>query len=130
MAKPKLLTVDDDPGFRIFVREAAEDCGFDIEAVATAMEFKAALARGAFDGLVLDLSMPETDGVELLRWLADANARVPILVVSGFDERIREAALRLGEARGLVMAGVLEKPVRAADLKAKLLQFKSAPSAT
>jgi CheY-like chemotaxis protein len=129
MTKPKLLTVDDDPGFRIFVREAAEDCGFDVQAVATAMEFKAALARGSFDGLVLDLSMPETDGVELLRDLGDMKTRTPILVVSGFDDRIRQAALRLGEARGLVMTGVLAKPVRAAEFKAKLMQLAAAPKA-
>jgi CheY-like chemotaxis protein len=130
VTKPRLLTVDDDPGFRTFVQKTAEDCGFDVLAVATAADFKASLERGPFDGLVLDLSMPDTDGIELLRYLADTGVRAPTLIVSGFAERIREAALRLGEARGLVMAGVLEKPVRAADLKAKLLQFKSAPSAT
>jgi CheY-like chemotaxis protein len=123
MTAPRLLTVDDDPRFRIFVREAAEDCGFDVLAVATAEELKAALARGGFDGLVLDLSMPETDGIELLRWLADRKTRVPILIVSGFAERIRNSALMLGEARGLPMAGVLAKPVRAAELKAALMRL-------
>ncbi|MGQ0677915.1 MAG: response regulator [Rhodospirillales bacterium] len=117
MTQPKLLTIDDDPGFRVFVREAAEDCGFDVLTVATAVEFKAALARGRYDGLVLDLSMPETDGIELLRHLANVNPRVPILIVSGFAERVREAALRLGEAHGLAMAGILAKPVRAAEFK-------------
>lgn len=123
MGRPKLLTIDDDPGFRTFVRAAAEDCGFDVETVATGEEFRAALTRSQVDGFVLDLSMPETDGIEILRYLADMNTRAPILIVSGFAERIRDAALRLGTARGLVMAGVLAKPVRAAMLKAKLLQL-------
>ena len=127
MTKPRLLTIDDDPGFRIFVRQAAEDCGFDVLTVAEEVEFKAALARGGFDGLVLDLSMPETDGIELLRHLADVKTRAPVLIVSGFAERIREAALRLGEARGLNMAGVLSKPVRAAELKAKLRELVGLP---
>lgn len=123
MGKPKLLTIDDDPGFRTFVRAAAEDCGFEVETVATGGEFRAALARFHVDGFVIDLSMPETDGIEILRFLADRNTRAPILIVSGFAERIRDAALRLGTARGLVMAGVLAKPVRAVVLKAKLLQL-------
>ncbi|MGE0095418.1 MAG: response regulator [Alphaproteobacteria bacterium] len=123
MGKPNLLTIDDDPGFRTFVRAAAEDCGFAVETVATGDEFRAALTRSHIDGFVLDLSMPETDGIEILRYLADMNTRAPILIVSGFAERIRDAALRLGTARGLVMVGVLAKPVRAAMLKAKLLQL-------
>ncbi len=127
MTKPRLLTIDDDPGFRVFVREAAEDCGFEVLTVATAVEFKAALARGRFDGLVLDLGMPETDGIELLRDLADMKLRAPILIVSGFAERIRESALRLGEARSLVMAGILAKPVRAAELKDRLMQLVASP---
>jgi CheY-like chemotaxis protein len=126
MTKPRLLTIDDDSGFRVFMRQATEECGFDALTVATAHEFKAAVERGRYDGLVLDLSMPDTDGIELLRYLADIRVRAPILIVSGFDERIREAALRLGEAHGLIMAGVLEKPVRAAEFKAKLLQLVAA----
>lgn len=123
MGKPILLTIDDDPGFRTFMRAAAEECGFDVETVATGAEFRATLTRSQVDGLVLDLSMPEMDGIEILRYLADLKTRVPILIVSGFAERIRDAALRLGAARGLVMVGVLAKPVRAAVLKAKLLEL-------
>jgi FixJ family two-component response regulator len=57
------------------------------------------------------------DGVELLRFLAEQDSRAPVLIISGFDRRVLEAAFRLGEALGLSMLGPLEKPVRFRDLE-------------
>src|SRR3546814_1142356 len=48
--------------------------------------------------VILDLAMPGTDGIELLRFLSAERSRARILLMSGFDARIREAALLLGEA--------------------------------
>jgi EAL domain-containing protein (putative c-di-GMP-specific phosphodiesterase class I) len=60
--------------------------------------------------------MPETDGIELLRFLADERVTARILIISGFDEKVLDAAERLGAARGLNMAGVLRKPVLIEEL--------------
>ena len=64
-------------------------------------------------------------GMELLRFLAEQDYRAPVLIVSGFDRRVLEAAFRLGEALGLVMAGPLEKPVRLHDLEELLDRLRS-----
>jgi FixJ family two-component response regulator len=60
--------------------------------------------------------LPRSDGVELLRFLAEEKSRALILPISGFDERVLEAAMRLGTALGLRMAGPLQKPVRLQQL--------------
>ena len=66
--------------------------------------------------IILDLGMPETDGIEMLRFLADERVTARILIISGFDDKILDAANRLGSARGLNMAGVLRKPVLIEEL--------------
>src|SRR3546814_16533545 len=73
--------------------------------------------------VILDLAMPGTDGIELLRFLSAERSRARILLMSGFDARIREAALLLGEAHALDMAGLVPQPVRAAELRARLARL-------
>jgi YesN/AraC family two-component response regulator len=69
--------------------------------------------------------MPDMDGVELTRFLADQKYRGPVLIVSGFDRRVLESAFRLGEALGLNMAGPVEKPVRIDELEELLAKLKA-----
>jgi FixJ family two-component response regulator len=66
--------------------------------------------------VVLDLALPRSDGVELLRFLAEEKSAALVLPISGFDERVLEAAMRLGTALGLRMTGPLQKPVRIQQL--------------
>jgi FixJ family two-component response regulator len=56
--------------------------------------------------------MPQVDGVEILRFLAEEKCRARVILISGFDRRVLESTMRLGEALGLNMVGPLEKPVR------------------
>lgn len=77
------------------------------------------------DAIALDLSLPGVDGVELLRFLATARCRAKILIISGFDARVLETSGRLGEARGLNIAGTLMKPVRAEHLRAAIQSLDS-----
>jgi CheY-like chemotaxis protein len=88
------------------------------------VSFQAEYARTPPDLILLDLQMPGTDGIELLRVLADAKCEAPILVMSGFDAKVVDTARRLGTARGLRMERVLTKPIRAFDLKDILNDIK------
>jgi CheY-like chemotaxis protein len=123
VAIPRVLVVDDDPGFGAFVRRVAEGCGFDVELARDADAFRRSYAARAPDLIMLDLQMPGTDGIELLRSLAALGCTAPILVMSGFDAKVIDTARRLGEARGLRMHRVLTKPIRAADLRQSLNDF-------
>jgi CheY-like chemotaxis protein len=118
------MVVDDDPGFGEFVRKVAEGCGYEVEVIRDAIAFQAVYPRRQPDLILLDLQMPGTDGVELLRSLADLGCTAPILVMSGFDAKVIDTARRLGSARGLQMGHVLTKPIRAADLRDVLIDSK------
>jgi EAL domain-containing protein (putative c-di-GMP-specific phosphodiesterase class I) len=61
--------------------------------------------------ILLDLQMPEADGVELLRHMAEEGAKAGIVLVSGADRKVLDTARRLGENQGLNIAAVLQKPI-------------------
>lgn len=127
--RPRLLLVDDEPLVGRFIAHAAEECGYEATVTISAESFRGRYAAVRPDVVVVDLALPGCDGVELLRFLAEQNCRARVLIVSGFDPRVLESALRLGEAMGLDMAGPLAKPVRLQALAEALgpVRMEAAP---
>jgi DNA-binding response OmpR family regulator len=124
MALPGMLLIDDEPQLAEFVAKAGEMCGYAPVIADGDKDF-----RVQFDAIhpsivALDLGMPGSDGVELLRFLAEQGFAGPVLIISGFDRRVLESAFRLGEALGLNMVGPLEKPTRLEALEDLLMQLK------
>jgi DNA-binding response OmpR family regulator len=115
-ARPRLLLIDDELSVARFIAHAAEECGYEALITVTAESFRSQYLACDPDVVVLDLALPRSDGVELLRFLAEEKSRALILPISGFDERVLEAAMRLGTALGLRMTGPLQKPVRLQQL--------------
>ena len=113
----RFLLVDDDPHIGLAIRHVAESCGYEVRTTHRVHGFKAAYEDFRPDVITLDLAIPDGDGIELLRYLADDGCPAHILIVSGFDERVIDAAKRLGEARGLKMSGTISKPMRLAQLR-------------
>lgn len=125
MKQPRLLLIDDEPALAEYVATAARECGFEPVTTSDDCLFRSRFRDGRPDAVALDLGMPGMDGVELLRFLADEEFGGPVLIVSGFDRRVLDAAFRLGEALGLSMAGPLEKPVRLHELENLLNGLKA-----
>jgi len=117
MAIKHLLVIDDEADIGTLLCEVAEGLGYVAFATANADEFWARYGSIEPDVIVLDLKMPGVDGVELLRHLAERKSSAQIVVMSGADGRVLQAAQRLGGDRGLLMLGVLQKPVRIADVR-------------
>lgn len=112
-----LLVVDDEPAVCAVVREVAESLGYRVAVANSGEEFKSAFADTAPQVIVLDLAIPGTDGLELLKFLAGQGTRARILILSGFDQNYLKMALDLGSAYGLAMAGSLAKPLRVGELR-------------
>lgn len=113
----RLLVIDDDPAVGSLIGRIARRAGFDVIVTNDVSDFKQRVRNWRPAMISLDLAMPEADGVELLRYLADERSTARIVIISGFDERILEAANHLGAARGLNMAGMLPKPVQIEELR-------------
>ncbi len=119
----RMLLLDDEPAVTEFIGQLAEEAGYAVLATHCADAFKAALASFRPDLIAIDLAMPGMDGIELLRYLAEEQCRTPILIISGLDARVLDAAERLGGARSLNIAGVLSKPARVATLRSILVDL-------
>lgn len=89
LTKPfvKLLLVEDNPGdARLVQVMLAEVGGFEITWVASLEEALAALPEGKMDAALLDLSLPDSHGLDTMRRLRDAAPHLPIVIFTGFDD--------------------------------------------
>lgn len=121
----RALVVDDEPLVGRTLARLAECCGLETALATNAAAFRARYDLAPPDIVLLDLSLPGGDGIELLRFLAERRSEALVLIVSGFDSRVVESAVRLGSALGLTMGGALAKPVRANELAARLAELSS-----
>jgi len=72
------------------------------------------------DIVVLDIVMPNIDGLELVGWLSDAGYEGRLILVTGFNPHYARAASTLADLKGISSVAVLQKPVALADLRAAL----------
>ncbi|MGH6881674.1 MAG: EAL domain-containing protein, partial [Hypericibacter sp.] len=117
MAKHKVVVLDDEPMIRQLVAEVAQSSGWETFDTGDPGMFEAEIRKQPPAAVVLDLVMPNVDGIEVLRELAALLTGIPILILSGMDGRLLETAMQLGQARGLTMAGCIQKPFRAEALR-------------
>jgi EAL domain-containing protein (putative c-di-GMP-specific phosphodiesterase class I)/FixJ family two-component response regulator len=118
----RVLILDDDETVGVTIGVIVEASGYEARVTATFPAFLEALAswRPAF--VMLDLNMPDVDGIEVLRQLAERRYGGSVVISSGLDRRVLEAAERSAVEHGLRVLGFLPKPFRAAELRAMLRQ--------
>jgi EAL domain-containing protein (putative c-di-GMP-specific phosphodiesterase class I)/ActR/RegA family two-component response regulator len=121
----RLLVVEHEPIVSGLVKHAAEGVGFEViltgdasVVLKTARDWKPTV-------LMLDLRAIGTDGIELLRGLAEDRCTAHVILISGLDGKTMESAMQLGRERGLQMSGLLHKPVQLETLRELLVRFKS-----
>jgi CheY-like chemotaxis protein len=117
----RLLIIDDDLDVARVIGRAASSIGFETQVANDAENFLTLAATWKPTVSVIDLRMPDIDGVQLLSSLAHMRTETSIVIASGMDARTIETVRRLGEARGLKVSGVLAKPFKLRDL-AKVLE--------
>jgi two-component system chemotaxis sensor kinase CheA len=81
--RPRILVVDDSAGVRQLLSATLNGAGFEVEVAANAREAMLAMSQDAFEAMVIDFSMPRSNGVELVRAMRGADIDVPIVMVSG-----------------------------------------------
>ncbi|MBW2187186.1 MAG: bacteriohemerythrin [Deltaproteobacteria bacterium] len=102
--------VDDDPVYVELLLAMSEEAGLKATAYSSSLQFLQAPISSR-DIIVLDLNMPDKDGIEVMRDLAEKNINPTFILVSGFDERVLQSARQFAESRQLNVADTLNKPV-------------------
>ncbi len=112
MSSPRILVVDDEADIRGLLSEILEEEGYEIEVAADAASARRAAARQEPDLVLLDIWMPDMDGITLLReWNEKNSLRCPVVILSGHGTV--ETAV---EATRLGAFDFVEKPLSIAKL--------------
>ncbi len=90
--RPRILVVDDSAGVRQLISATLTGRGFDVQVAANARDAVRAMADRRYDALVVDYSMPQSNGVELVRALRAVGVAIPIVMVSGVATAEDQAA--------------------------------------
>jgi EAL domain-containing protein (putative c-di-GMP-specific phosphodiesterase class I)/CheY-like chemotaxis protein len=134
----KIYIVDDDEQQANLMQAMAKTIQLKTEIYTSSIDFLNTPVT-AHDIIILDLKMPEKDGIEIMRDLASRNIKPHFILVSGFDERVLHSAKQLAESKQLHVVSTLSKPFKAkefialikqtrAECEEKCLQEKNAPS--
>jgi two-component system KDP operon response regulator KdpE len=113
-ARPVVLVIEDEPQIRRFLRASLDAEGFAVEEAASGEQGLAMAANRKAEVVILDLGLPDLDGVEVIRRLRAWSA-VPVIVLSArADEKDKVAALDAGAD------DFVSKPFSAGELLARV----------
>jgi two-component system copper resistance phosphate regulon response regulator CusR len=111
----RLLLVEDELDIQAFLKRSLEEAGYQVEAASDGKTAERLAVDGAFDILIVDLGLPDQDGISLILRLRQLGVRAPVMILSArrsVDDRVR----------GLEQGGddYLTKPFALAELLARL----------
>ncbi len=111
----RLLLVEDETDIQSFLRRSLEDAGYEVETASDGKIAERLAVDRVFDILIVDLGLPDQDGITLILRLRQLGVKAPVLILSArrsVDDRVR----------GLEQGGddYLTKPFALAELLARL----------
>jgi len=116
--KEKVLLVDDEKEFIETLAERMQNRGMEVSATTSAVEALKMAEEESYDAIILDLKMPEMDGIEVLAALKEKNPELQVILLTG------HATVQKGiEAMKLGAMDFLEKPF---DIKVLSEKIKKA----
>ena len=128
-----ILVVDDELGIRDLLSEILNDEGHSVDLAENATQARAARSNGSYDLVLLDIWMPDTDGISLLKeWATGGLLTMPVIMMSGhatIDTAVD--ATRIGAFSFLEKPNTLQKLLKAVEqgLARHALRPSSAPAA-
>jgi len=115
MAEAKVLLVDDEVEFSALLAERMETRGLKVTTASSGVNALALLEHESYDAIILDMVMPQMDGMETLRRMLEQNPQLQIIMLTG------HADLQKGiEAIKKGAVDYLEKPADLNELMKKI----------
>lgn len=112
----QLYVIDDDEQYADAISALARELGWQVHKRTDAGKFLAQdLPCSGL--LILDLVMPQVDGIEIIRALVESSSRADVVLISGFDDRMLDSAKHLCQGYGLRVRGCFTKPFRFSQLR-------------
>lgn len=121
--KPTLIVADDEEDIGEFFKALAEELGFEVTCITEGSEVVNLVDRMRPTVIVLDLRMPDTDGVEVIRELGRRGCKSGIILMSGMDQRTLSSVQALGAELNLNIGGTLTKPASIDNIESALKPY-------
>ena len=121
----RLLLVEDEQDIQRFLTRALAEAGYQVDAASDGRSAMKLAADTSYDALIVDLGLPDQDGIDLIMSLKQVGVRAPVMILSArrsVDERVK----------GLEQGGddYLTKPFALAELLARLRNLLKRDSAS
>ena len=108
----RILVADDDPDIRHLLSDRLHGYGYAVEAAIDGAHALKLLHEGPFDGVILDIGMPDMDGLEVLQRVRERKLRVPVIMVTASGTKARAV-----QAVGMGAQAYVLKPFDPAELQ-------------
>jgi DNA-binding NtrC family response regulator len=116
MGRERVLLVDDELEFTQVLSERMEARGVDVDTAASGHEALEKATGKPYDAIILDLSMPEMDGIETLQHLLEDNPDLQVILLTGYPTLEKGVeAMRLGAMDFLAKPAGIQKLIEKID---------------
>lgn len=116
----RFLVLDDDPLILQTITEILKTSGIEVMATSSATEFFELLDNWKPQYVATDLLMPDVDGIDVIKQLSSIKSDTQLIILSGVETGILEAAERTAIENRLALVGVLSKPFTPSELRTML----------
>ncbi len=116
----KVLIVDDDEAFRRILAERMRNRQLEVQTASSAAEALELIEKETFDAVLLDLMMPEMDGIEALKRMLEKRPETQVIFLTGHPSVSRGV-----EAMKLGALDFIPKPVDVNELTEKIRQARA-----
>ncbi len=110
-----ILIIEDNLETAYFLKEYLDDCNFDVTIFSTVTDAISSMKFTKYDLILLDLNLPDFNGVEVLKFLNKSNITIPVIVISAHSETSTKI-----EAFKLGIVDYIVKPANLEELEARI----------
>lgn len=112
MDQKKILLVDDEPDFVELITKRLELNNYEVTAAANGKDALNKLQVEQFDAVLLDIRMPEVDGLSVLKAIRKHNKNLPVFMLTAYSEEGRfKQANKLGASGYIIKTSDLQKEI-------------------
>ena len=110
--KKKILLVDDEPDFVELIKYRLEANDYQVETAATGKTALKMLVNAEFDAVLLDILMPEIDGIEVLKTIRKTDKSLPVFMLTAYSDKAKfKLANESGASGYIVKTSDLQKQI-------------------